>query len=118
MMAIKIKTLVLRYITISPGFNNYYFKIISASPATTLINGQSYTINTSGEGPFPTTGTTKFFVAINGVDADLLDASNEIDLYATVTLTSSTTFKFVVSTISVKSFMLNSIQVVAFCYNV
>jgi len=60
--------------------------------------------------------TFTIWATILGVDANL-NSNNEIDLYPTITVASSTTISYKIQTILTTAFYLNSILIEAFIYD-
>jgi hypothetical protein len=113
----KFTSLTMAYIIIEPLFNLFDFQIAWITPSSNIVNGQYFQTTLSGFGPY-SSGIQTVWAALVGVDATLSGGGiDEIDLYATGSLASTTSITFKISTISPSTFYLNSAIVELFIFD-
>ena len=87
------------------------------TPLQSFVNGNTpYTEISTPEGPFNMASTFTVWATILGIDATLSD-NNEIDLFPTITVISSSSLEYKIETISPTSFQLDTILIEAFVFD-
>ena len=87
------------------------------TPLQSFVNGNTpYTEISTPEGPFNMASTFTVWATILGIDATL-SANNEIDLFPTITVISSSSLEYKIETISPTSFQLDTILIEAFVFD-
>ena len=110
----KFTALTMGYIIIEPLFGLVDFQTAWIMVNSNFVNTNFSTTTLTGVGPY-SSGNQSIWSAILGADASL--TNNQIDLYATASLASTTSITFKISTISPSIYYLTSVVISVFIYD-